>query len=562
MNIRKEQTKKMKKILTSLVIILLTIVYIPNSTHAAAASFYLSPASLSRQIGSNFTIFVGMNSGGNPVNAFEATINIPTNILTITGAGTGGSLCSLWIQTPAIAGPSVSFKCGVTGGTTASGNMISISLKGKAVGTGMASISGARILAGPGQNVTGGTSGGTYTITAPPPPPPAATAAPAVSSSTHPDQNAWYTNNNPAFSWTRGGGTKGFSYAFDQNPGTVPASAVNTNANSISFQNKADGIWYFHIRASGNNGWSNTTHFRVQIDRTAPTNLVIVTDPKGEADRRPMVAFNAVDAASGIARYELKMDRGEFKVVTSPYVPNSISSGDHTFVVRAYDKAGNMIEGLVKIKIKEIPRPKITAPRNNSTLKLAQKLEIKGKADPKTVVDIYFDGVNIARGVKVNSNGDWSFVYENFIMPGKHKIFAVAIKDGIESKPSDKIGIRIDPSAISIFGIIIPSTIAFIILLIIIAILLALVIWLFFFGKRKYDRIRDKIRKRNQEAQKRVEKSFNEVEKRIGRDVQATFETDKTTSKIEHELERKVEKDIEKTQESVEKAIEDETKDL
>lgn len=556
---------KIKKLLVIINILLLGISYLPTSVFAANASLYLTPDSVSQTIGSNFTIYVGENSGGNSVNAFEATVNIPNN-LSVTGAGTGGSLCQIWVQAPSVSGQSVSFKCGITGGTTASGNLISISLNARTVGTGTASISGARILAGPGTNVTGGTSGGSYTVTAASSgagtTPTYGTAAPTVSSSTHPNEDAWYTNTNPEFTWTRGGGTKGFNTVFNQSAGTVPGTTVNTTSMSVKYEGKTDGIYYLHVRASGANGWSSTTHYRVQIDTTAPTGLTVVTEPKVEADKRPMVSFVAVDATSGIDHYEIKMDAEEFKRADSPYTPEKIRSGDHVFTVRAYDKAGNMMEGTAKIKIKQIPIPKITLPANGAILKLTEQLNIKGTADAYTKVDVYFDGVNIARELAVSDDGTWNFEYKHFIMPGKHTIFAVAVKDGIESESSAKVNIRIDASAISILGVIFPTYVVFIVLLVIIVILGAIIIWFFLVVKRKYDKIRERYREKNRLTKLAVDKNLAQLDDQIRHEVQTAYEGKIKTPKEEHQLEGKIEGDVQSATKTVDDVIEKEIKDL
>ena len=463
---------------------ILSLAIMPTQTQAATASLYLSPKATTTQIKGIFNLSVNVNSGGNLVNAFEGTINIPTNILSIVGVGTGGSLCSLFVKQPTVSGSSVSFKCGVPNGTTANGTLITISVMGKAVGTGTATISGARILAGAGQNVTGEIVGGTYTILA-------QAESPLISSVTHPDQSAWYKNNNPIFTWSKSGVNRGYSYLFDQNYGTIPTQTINTSETSVVISEVGDGIWYLHLRANDNNVWSNTTHYRVQIDRTLPTNLVVMTDPKFETDHRPMLIFNAIDATSGIAYYEIQIDKGVFVKATSPYIPNSISAGDHTFTVRAYDRAGNYSEASTKIKIKEVQTPKITTPRNYQTFNLAQKLKIEGTASSGTVINIYLDGKIIAHGIKVGSDGRWGFDYRNFIIPGKHQIYAVAVRDGIESKPSDKINITIDPSAISIIGITLPSWIVFVILTLLVLILSLVVIWLFIWRKRKHKKDKD-----------------------------------------------------------------------
>jgi hypothetical protein len=565
-------------------LLMLSLLYVPAFTHAETAGLYLSPGSVSQPVGSNFTIYVGVNSGGNAINAIEATVSIPSN-LSITGAGTGGSLCSIWVQQPTISGSSVSFKCGVPSGTTSSGTVASISVRANSVGTGSASIAGARVLAGPGLNVTGASSGGTYTVTEASSGGSSSggsssggssggsssgsstsrtysTASPTITSSSHSDQNAWSKNNSPAFLWTKGTGVTGFSYVFDQSSGTVPGTSANTTTSSISFSDKSDGVWYFHIRASGTSGWSGASHYRVQIDKAAPTNLIVLTEPKVEADKRPMVSFLAEDAASGIDRYEIKMDQGEFVKTASPFTPESIKSGDHVFTVRAYDKAGNMVEGSAKIKIKNIPTPKITSPANNTTLKLIQKLDISGTADVSTKVDLYFDGVNIARALSVNDTGSWNFTYKNFIMPGKHEIMAIAVKDGIESIPSSKVILRIDPSAVNIFGTIVPIYLVLGFLLVIIAILLLLLIWFFVFVKRKYDTVRERLRKRNQETELTVHNKFDEMEDHIRKDIQKTYEAKVKTPREEHNLEEQIESEIATSEKAVEETIEKEIKDL
>lgn len=568
----------MKKYLSIISFLLILVGLLPGQIQAASASMYLSPSSLNQTVGDNFTLYVGENSGGNSVNAFEGTVNLPTGVVAITGAGTGGSLCSIWVQQPTVSGSSVSFKCGIPGGTTSNGTLVSISLRASTAGFGTASISGARVLAGPGDNVTGGTSGANITISAASSggggsssgggsnrtnPVITGTGAPSVTSNTNSDPNAWSKNNSPSFSWNKASGVTGFSFVFDQSSGTVPGTTSSTTDTSVAFPDRPDGVYYFHIRANSAKGWSGTTHFRVQIDKTQPTGLEVVTDPKVEADKRPMVSFNATDATSGIDHYEIKLDEEAFKRVSSPYTPDSITSGDHVFTVRAFDKAGNVLEGEAKIKIKDIPIPKITQPTAGAIYKLAQQLDISGTANPGTAVDIFFDGVSIAKTVKVNDDGTWKYIYQSFIMPGKHQIIAVAVKDGIQSKPSTTISFRIDPSAINVFGVIIPTYVIFIALIVVIMLLVVVILWLFFFVKRKYDSLREKLKKRRAEVEEKVHKDFDDIERKIRKDVQVTYEgVSSKTPKEEHQLEDKIDKELESTEREVVECIDNETKDL
>jgi hypothetical protein len=550
--------KTIKNLLLGFFLLLLVTPFITPKTNAAAtATLYMSPSSITRTVGNSFTANVNVNTGGQAANAFEATINVPTNILAITSASSGGSLCTLFVQQPTVTGSTVSFKCGVPNGYNGNSKLISIGFRGNAPGVARVTINNARVLAndGMGTNILSGTGVGTYTII---PEPPAPTRAPGVTSSTHPDQDKWYNNSNPALSWNKSSDYKGYSYVFDQNPGTVPPETINKTDNSISFNGKSDGIWYFHIRASGANGWSYTTHFRVQIDTGNPSNLQISVDPPGVIDRRPMISFNAIDSVSGIDRYGIRMDEGPWETVKSPYIPSSINSGDHVFYIRVFDKAGNKTEGSVKVRVKEIAKPKITEPKNHATLKMVEQLTVSGKAEKGTVINLYFDGIKINdKPITVDSDGKWSYKYEHFILPGKHKVVAVALKDGIESKPSDTVNINVDPSAVSIFGFIIPSYFIFLLLLIIIGLLILLLGYVYIRLKHRFLILLGKVRRHDDEVKKEIEVEYDQIEKQLRREIDETFETSGLGKalKAENSLEEKVEDDIEKSEERLKSKV-------
>ena len=99
--------------------------------------------------------------------------------------------------------------------------------------------------------------------------------APAISSSTHPDEGEWYTNNDPSFIWTTPSDTSGidcYSYIFDQSATTTPDVTCDTTESSESYTDVADGTWYFHLIAKGNAGnWGSADHYRVKIGGEAST---------------------------------------------------------------------------------------------------------------------------------------------------------------------------------------------------------------------------------------------------------------------------------------------------
>lgn len=92
---------------------------------------------------------------------------------------------------------------------------------------------------------------------------------PAISSSSHPDQEEWYSNRNPSFNWAvpvDRSGIAGYSLDLDQTPSTSPSESIETTENSRSYNNLPHGIWYFHVRArdcAGN--WGPTAHYSIRL---------------------------------------------------------------------------------------------------------------------------------------------------------------------------------------------------------------------------------------------------------------------------------------------------------
>ncbi|ETR69121.1 MAG: hypothetical protein OMM_09874, partial [Candidatus Magnetoglobus multicellularis str. Araruama] len=80
------------------------------------------------------------------------------------------------------------------------------------------------------------------------------------------------SNNDPVFNWTiDDSGVTAYSYELDQTPGTIPDQISEGPAQTKSYSDIADGIWYFHVRAVDSGGnWGITNHYRIKIDATGP----------------------------------------------------------------------------------------------------------------------------------------------------------------------------------------------------------------------------------------------------------------------------------------------------
>lgn len=188
-------------------------------------------------------------------------------------------------------------------------------------------------------------------------------SAPVVSSTTHPDSEEWYPKSDLIVSWSRPDDAYGFSFKLDQVPDTIPDNTLDTTITTTkTFTGLEDGIWYFHVKsrpASLAVGFGEATHFKVQIDTIAPTDLqlnLVTTEDETWPTNTPTIAFAATDAGSGIERYQVLLDGHEVaSSATSPYTFDRIKvPASHSIKVAAIDKAGNRQTDTVVV---EVPGP-------------------------------------------------------------------------------------------------------------------------------------------------------------------------------------------------------------
>jgi hypothetical protein len=342
-----------------------------GNAFASGASFYLSPNNGTFFVGSTFDVSVFVNTNGNDINAVRVNLKFDPKMLQIAGPTTGRSFISVWVAQPSysnIAG-TASFQGGVPApGINTSAGLVS-TITFRAIAPGETSIyfsDSSKILLNDGQgtNILDSMGRGVYDLKIPPP------EGPIVYSPTHPDQNKWYKNNNPSFSWEKSEGITDFSYSIDNDFAGNPDNISEGDQTSISYSDLSDGIWYFHIKARKGNSWGGITTYAVQIDSTPPAKFTVDFEPKLKSpvttSREPIVSFITTDALSGIDHYELKVvdfnsanagNAGFFTEISSPYKIPSLSTGENQIIVRAFDKAGNWQDSTQKFEV--IPSEKI-----------------------------------------------------------------------------------------------------------------------------------------------------------------------------------------------------------
>lgn len=515
------------------------------SQAAWAATINYSPASGTQYVGSSFNVGIYVNTQGAATNSYQADIRFPADKLDVTSVSTGGSICTLFPFQPSYGSGTAQIQCGLPspGYNGTSGKLGTVTFRAKSTGSAVVTLaSSSQVLAndGSGTNVLTSLGNATFTVTNPP------TTAPVITSPTHPDQNSWYKTKSVTFTWS--GGYSGYSYDFNQTLETIPDQSSEGNGTSKTYDNVTDGVWYLSIRGNGASGWSGTTHYKVQIDTNPPNPFQPVTDPVGESSVRPTISFSTTDALSGIDHYEVKLDNGAFFQSSNPYRPDRISSGEHTFTIRAVDKAGNFTDGSAKVRIKEIPTPSLTAPFGGF-LKFLEKLQVTGTGPADGVVAVFLNDKVIGQEIPVGKDGKWSFSYDQTLMPDKYRLYAVVTQDGIESRASNEVDFTVDASALSIGPATLPAGFVIILLLLALAAAVALSSYLVIKTGRKVYVTAGNFRDRIRGLREEVNEDLSRLEHRAEGDIEETLQgkNPEELRDMEHKLEGRVEEDIERT---------------
>lgn len=476
----------------------LFLTILPTAVRAGSATFFVSPSAGSYVVGDTITASLMIDSGGQAINAGEGSVSFPSDKLEFQSVATSGSIFTFWTSNPSGGATSVSFGGGLSspGYSGASGKVLSITWKAKATGSATVSVSGSKILAndGAGTNVSGPGGSATLTITAVQTKTQSKVSVVSVSSSSHPDQNKWYSQRTVSLNWS--GSSQGYIYALDQSSNTDPNAGI-TKDTAKTYETVADGVWYFHLKAKTDSGFTPIAHFKLQIDTTAPDDfLITVAQSGGVTNPRPTVSFEAKDSGSGISAYQAKINSGEFFSVKSGDALPKQAPGDYSLIVRAGDQAGNIRDSQAVFKIEGIDSPIIL--ESTRLAGLLDGVHFTGHALAKDIIHIYLNdkevdhfmakdkqvaarsGPHIARAAAADMEITWEYIYTQPLFPGSHSFkFSRTDVTGAESALTNAVEVEIEASTIKLSGRVFPMRFVLInfglitlILLVVIALLL------------------------------------------------------------------------------------------
>ena len=553
---------KNTKLLIVTGLIFVSIGILPAIVQAAEASLFFSPGDGIYHTGSTFLVKVEVNSDGAPINAAQSKVLFPPEILEVKSISKAGSIFTLWPEEPVFSNSKgeVSFKGGIPSpGFTGTGNILTINFRAKKTGPAKVSFSEAEVLAadGRGTNILKFTPEAIFSITETYPEVSNVPVSPKISSPTHPKENLWYSSSNPEFQWAISPDIIGINYKFDQNPFSVPETIDENVESSKSFEQIEDGIWYFHLRVQNKVGWSEISHYKIQIDTIPPNPFDVTVDNQGDpTNPRPFLYFETRDDLSGVSHYEIKIGQGDtFSLVmaeTNPlHLPHQ-APGSYKILVKAIDQAGNSEESSVFLDIKSIPIPEISVyPRIHTAGE--EVFYVAGTAPTDLTVIIFFKkNQELVKTweVKSDENGNWSFYTSELFKSGNYLISARS-KDQREtiSHSSPEYQIKVILAGISIGPLMITYQVLFPILIILIVLITGIVIGLILFKVKK-------IKKEIQEAAESLKNTFNEIKRKTVEKIEY-LDSKPGLNPDEEKLRDELVNILEKSEEVIAKEIED-----
>lgn len=425
---------------------------------ADAATIYLSPSAKTIKVGDTFTVKAFINTQGRVINAAEGSISFSDDLVNAMAVSSAGSIFSLWPETPSFSNSAgrALFNGGVPnpGYNGSGGQVVNVTFKAKSPGVAFFSLSGVSIREndGLGTDIFSGQSGTSVTITGtaetskPAPetiePTKPKLSLPSIYSSSYPDQGAWYSAVKGVVGFRFPNGSGAIQTLLDGNPYSAPTISYRPPVYSKEISNLSDGVWYFHLRYQLNGEWSNSVHYKIQIDTSAPKGLIIETKsvPGGVN-----LTLKAEDSLSGMDRYEIVVDDSKIvRKVTSqeasqPVLLANLASGEHSVKVMAFDKAGNKSEMSRLFQVESLSAPTIN--EISSPLDLGQKILISGSSTPSALIKLSLvdsAGQLSSYDAVADNQGNFSLNIGPIGSIGDYSLTATALdKDGLSSQQSE-----------------------------------------------------------------------------------------------------------------------------
>jgi RHS repeat-associated protein len=191
----------------------------------------------------------------------------------------------------------------------------------------------------------------------------------------------------------------------DSLPVMVDVNNIQAKVTGNSYQVELtlpEGWNTLQVRAANEAGAETKQTFKVLVDETKPLDFTVTADPADWSNNnRPVLTFATMDQISGVDRYELAVDGGEFIKVTSPYKLPVTPDGEHLVTVKAIDKLGWETMATTKVYIDTTPP---SVPAEFKAIPGDKKITVSWKPNTETDFKKY-----ILKRVPAFPDGDLEF---------------------------------------------------------------------------------------------------------------------------------------------------------
>ena len=432
---------------TSFTIILGTAIFFANG--AQAATLFFTPGTGEFGLNKEIVADLKIDSDGVGVNAGQATIRFPKDMLEVKSVDKTDSAFNFWLEEPSFSNADgvITFVGGTPYGISgASINVLHITFLAKSSGTAKLSFADSAVTAsdGSGTNVLSKSAEAAFTITGETVPPvitpptqikrePVAPSGlpvkPSLAVPLYSDPALWYNHSNTfTASWTLPLDISLVATTINKQPAYSPSESEGL-FDSKMFSALSDGVWYLHVRFKNDIGWGPVAHYRIAVDTKTPLPFEVTTNESEATDNpTPTFSFKASDALSGLREYRARVDNGNWVAIPTKDFKGSYKlaqqiHGKHHLTIQAVDNAGNSIEDTFDYETIPLESPTFTFATEKIYSNTSAGLSFSGTALPST--EILFtlkkgNAIVTEKTIPVDISGNWVFAYSDTLRNGRY----------------------------------------------------------------------------------------------------------------------------------------------
>lgn len=228
-----------------------------------------------------------------------------------------------------------------------------------------------------------------------------------------PTNNSAINKSNITVRWTGSDNSSGITH-YEIKLNNASFDNVGTN-HSLNY-NLTDGEYSLYVKAVDKAGYVTIKVSNFTIDTVKPK--LNITEPKKEmlVDRDPIrFKWTGIDEGSGINRYMIRLGEDDWQNIgLNTSYTRSIADGDHTFIVRAYDKAHNSMILSKNFTVENNPPSISTISPNEGDIIQHSNVTIKWNgSDNGTKVERYELSIDGKQWINTDKNTTYKGSFKN-----------------------------------------------------------------------------------------------------------------------------------------------------